>query len=181
MNSPDFLTTDKEVGKRVNLRALAKDTGEYHQLTLEQRLEMVEEFDKIKSFGLRKPPNVTARTRLAEVNNSFAAMVSEVRPILGNISLGSKSHCLLQAEALKERVGTETLIVTVRSSHNINMLPKVHLTSDVVSHFVRTLLREDPMKLGIKMESAVLAGLTSRSSNSILFIEYFQFTNSFSF
>jgi hypothetical protein len=58
------------------------------------------------------------------------------------------------------------------------MLPKVHLTSNVVSHFVRTLLREDPMKLGIKMESSVLAGLAQRSGNSILFIQYFQVTNS---
>ncbi|KAG1852895.1 hypothetical protein DFJ58DRAFT_728395 [Suillus subalutaceus] len=63
------------------------------------------------------------RTRLAEVNHSFAAMVSE-------------------AEALKERVGTETLIVAVRSSTNLNMLPKVHFTSDVVSHFcLHTLTR----------------------------------------
>jgi hypothetical protein len=92
MDSPDSLTTDKEVGKRANLRTLAKDTSEYHQLTLEQRSEMVEEFNKIKSSGLSKPPNVTARTRLAEVNNSFAAMVSEVCPILDNSSLDSKSH-----------------------------------------------------------------------------------------
>jgi len=53
------------------------------------------------------------------------------------------------------------------------MLPKVHLTSDVVSHFVRTLLRDDPMKLGIKMESTVLAGLALRNGDSILFIGYF--------
>lgn len=43
------------------------------------------------------------------------------------------------------------------------MLPKVHFTSEVVSHFVRTLLREDPMKFGIKMESTVLAGLPTRN------------------
>ncbi|KAG1766007.1 hypothetical protein EV702DRAFT_1050800 [Suillus placidus] len=50
---------------------------EYHQLTLEQHSEMVEEFNKIKSSRQSKPPNVTARTHLAEVNHSFAAMVSE--------------------------------------------------------------------------------------------------------
>ncbi|KAG1859303.1 hypothetical protein F4604DRAFT_1930846 [Suillus subluteus] len=131
---------NKDIGQRANLRAIAKETSEYHQLTLEQRAEMAEEFEKIKTSGLSKPVNITSRTRLAEVNASFAAMVSE-------------------AEALKERVGTETLIVTVQSSSNLNMLPKVHLMSDVVSHFVRTLLREDPMKLGIKMESTVLTGL----------------------
>jgi hypothetical protein len=60
---------------------------------------------------------------------------------------------------LKEHVGTETLIVTVQSSSNLNMLPKVHLTSDIVFHFVHTLLREDPMKLGIKMEFTMLTGL----------------------
>ncbi|KAG1854027.1 hypothetical protein F4604DRAFT_1591386 [Suillus subluteus] len=132
---------DKDIGQRANLRAIAKETSEYHQLTLEQRAEMVEEFEKIKTPARNESLH---RTRLAEVNASFAAMVSE-------------------AEALKERVGTETLIVTVRSSSNLNMLPKVHLTSDVVSHFVRTLLREDPMKLGIKMESTVLAGLAPRN------------------
>ncbi|KAG2144431.1 uncharacterized protein EDB93DRAFT_1251668 [Suillus bovinus] len=113
---------DKDIGQRANLRAIAKETSEYHQLTLEQHAELVEEFEKIKTSGLSKPVNITSRTRLAEVNTSFAAMVSE------------------------ERVGTETLIVTVRSSSNLNMLPK-----------------EDPMKLGIKMESTVLAGLVPRN------------------
>ncbi|KAG1746563.1 uncharacterized protein EDB91DRAFT_1079903 [Suillus paluster] len=117
---------------------------EYHQLTLEQHSEMVEEFNKIKSSGQSKPPNVTTCTRLAEVNHSFAAMVSE-------------------AEALKERVGTKTLIVAVRSLTNLNMLPKVHFTSDVVSHFVHTLLHKDPMKFGIKMESTVLTGLPTQN------------------
>ncbi|KAG2152686.1 uncharacterized protein EDB93DRAFT_1273625 [Suillus bovinus] len=66
--------------------------------------------------------------------------------------------------------GTETLIVTVRSSSN--MLPKVHLMSDVVSHFVRTLLWEDPMKLGIKMESTVLAGLAPRNVLSMNYSDH---------
>jgi len=53
------------------------------------------------------------------------------------------------------------------------MLPKVHLTSDMVSHFVHTLLWDDPMKLGTKMESTVLAGLALQNGDSILFIGYF--------
>ncbi|KAG1844615.1 hypothetical protein DFJ58DRAFT_852804 [Suillus subalutaceus] len=52
------------------------------------------------------------------------------------------------------------------------MLPKVHLTSDVVSHFVHhTLLQEDPMKLGIKMESTVLAGLAPQSVLSMSYTD----------
>ncbi|KAG1870569.1 hypothetical protein C8R48DRAFT_539354, partial [Suillus tomentosus] len=144
--------SDKEIGRRANLRAITKETKEYHELTVQQRTEMVEEFEKIKTSGMSKPVNITAHTRLAEVNSSFAAMVSE-------------------AEALKEHVGTESLIVTVRSSPNLNMLPKVHLTSNVVSQFVRTLLREDPMKLGIKMESTVLAGLAPRNVLSMSYTD----------
>ncbi|KAG1827844.1 hypothetical protein DFJ58DRAFT_738162 [Suillus subalutaceus] len=125
---------DKDIGQQANLRAIAKETGEYHQLTLEQRAEMVEEFEKIKMSGLSKPVNITSRTCLAEINSSFAAMVSE-------------------AEAMKERVGTETLLVTVQSSANLNMLPK------------------DPMKLGIKMESTVLAGLAPRSILSMSYTD----------
>ncbi|KAG1900854.1 uncharacterized protein F5891DRAFT_1188352 [Suillus fuscotomentosus] len=97
---------------------------------------MVEEFEKIKTSGMSKLVNITAHTRLAEVNSSFAAMVSK-------------------AEALKERVGTESLIVTV----------------NVVSQFVRTLLREDPMKLGIKMESTVLAGLAPQNVLSMSYTD----------
>lgn len=87
LDSADNLIADKEVGKQANLRAIAKNTSEYHQLTLEQRSEMVDEFDKIKKSELSKPLNVTARTRIAEVNSSFAAMVSEVCPILISSSL----------------------------------------------------------------------------------------------
>ncbi|KAG1738871.1 uncharacterized protein EDB91DRAFT_1082582 [Suillus paluster] len=36
-----------------------------------------------------------------------------------------------------------------------------------LSHFVRTLLREDPMKLGIKMESTVLAGLAPQNDRKL--------------
>ncbi|KAG1790145.1 hypothetical protein EV424DRAFT_1355409 [Suillus variegatus] len=43
------------------------------------------------------------------------------------------------------------------------MLPKVHLTSNVVSQFVCILLQEDPIKLGIKMESTVLAVLAPQN------------------
>ncbi|KAG2737742.1 hypothetical protein P692DRAFT_20688497, partial [Suillus brevipes Sb2] len=143
---------DKAVGQQSNIHSLAHDAEEYHKLTSEQCSEMVDKFNKIKNSGQSKPPNVTARTRLVEVNHSFAAMVSE-------------------AEALKERVGTETLIVAVQSSTNLNMLPKVHFTSDVVSHFIHTLLHEDPMKLGIKMESTVLAGLPTRNVFSMTYTD----------
>ncbi|KAG2068960.1 hypothetical protein BDR04DRAFT_1119392 [Suillus decipiens] len=85
---------DKAVGQQSNICSLAHDAEEYHKLTLEQLSEMVDKFNKIKSSGQSKPPNVTTCTCLAKVNHSFAAMVSE-------------------AEALKERVGTETLIVAV--------------------------------------------------------------------
>ncbi|KAG1872021.1 hypothetical protein C8R48DRAFT_770393 [Suillus tomentosus] len=147
-----FLHFKSEKFNSANLRAIAKETKEYHELTVQQHTKMVEEFEKIKTSGMSKPVNITARTRLAEVNSSFAAMVSE-------------------AEALKEHVGTESLIVTVRSSPNLNMLPKVHLTSNVVSQFVRTLLWEDPMKLGIKMESTVLAGLAPRNVLSMSYTD----------
>ncbi|KAG1739465.1 uncharacterized protein EDB91DRAFT_1082399 [Suillus paluster] len=81
---------DKEVGQRSNIRALARDTEEYHQLTLEQHSEMVEEFNKIKSSRQSKPPNVTTHTRLAEVNHSFAAMVSEAEALKEHFLLGSQ-------------------------------------------------------------------------------------------
>ncbi|KAG0694416.1 hypothetical protein DFH29DRAFT_880727 [Suillus ampliporus] len=47
------------------------------------------------------------------------------------------------------------------------MHAKVHLTSDVVSHFIHTLLQEDLMKLGIKMESTVLAGLAPQNNHKL--------------
>lgn len=57
------------------------------------------------------------------------------------------------------------------------MLPKVHLTSNVVSQFVCILLQEDPIKLGIKMESTVLAVLAPQNGKFFLVHCYFLIIN----
>lgn len=126
---------------------------------------------------MSKLVNITACTHLAEVNSSFAVMVSEASLNCSWFVILNLTCLSAQAEVLKERVGTESFIVTVWSSPNLNMLPKVHLTSNVVSQFVCTLLQEDPIKLGIKMESTVLAVLAPQNGKFFLVHCYFLIIN----
>ncbi|KAH0827429.1 hypothetical protein J3R83DRAFT_4098 [Lanmaoa asiatica] len=63
----------------------------------------------------------------------------------------------MELNTLNHKHGIKGLIVVVQGSHNIKMDPRIHMTSEVVSHFLRTTTSSDPMVFGMKMEVAALA------------------------
>ncbi|KAH7908746.1 hypothetical protein BJ138DRAFT_1012143 [Hygrophoropsis aurantiaca] len=144
---------DKAFGEKATLRELVQDTTDYQKLDSAKRKLLVEEFDKIKDGARKNPPNITARTRQAEASSSFNTASDE---LLG----------------LKNRIGTEALIIMVRGTSSLNMAPKIFFTSPTVEQFLRVYLRKDPQDLACKFESAVLANGISGSMYAYSNINY---------
>ncbi|KAG6372776.1 hypothetical protein JVT61DRAFT_7175 [Boletus reticuloceps] len=131
------VNADKDVGEKNRLAQLSTRTTEYRALSDQERQQLITKFDKEKAANLKPSPTISAQTHVNEVSNSFDACVEELN-------------------VLNHKHGVEGLIVIVQGSHSIKMDPRVHMTSEVISHFLRTATSNDPMVFGMKMEVAAL-------------------------
>ncbi|KAG1840346.1 hypothetical protein F4604DRAFT_1598931 [Suillus subluteus] len=122
-----------------NVRKLVKRASDYHDLSAEELKQLVAAFDEEKEAARHRPPNLSVKTRNAECSNSFKAIVDEV-------------------EALKQRIGTEALVVLVRGTCDLNIEPKVHFTSSAVEQYLRTATRKHAMEFACKLEGYVISG-----------------------
>ncbi|KAG1798653.1 uncharacterized protein HD556DRAFT_1206501, partial [Suillus plorans] len=133
------INKDRDSGKRDNIQQLVKNANNYHSLTAEERAQLVTAFDEEKNAARVKPPNLSVKTSNGECSSSFAAVVDEL-------------------EALKQRIGTEALVILVRGGCNLNLQPKVHFTCAAAEQFLRTATRKDPMEFACKLEGYILSG-----------------------
>lgn len=60
------------------MRKLVKRASDYHDLSAEERKQLVIAFDEEKEAARHRPPNLSVKTRNAECSNSFKAIVDEV-------------------------------------------------------------------------------------------------------
>ncbi|KAG1872186.1 hypothetical protein F4604DRAFT_1925794 [Suillus subluteus] len=139
---------DKSVGTRDNVRKLVKRASDYHDLSAKECKQLVAAFDEEKEATHHRPPNLSVKTRNAECSNSFKAIIDEV-------------------EALKQRIGTEALVVLVHSTCDLNIEPKVHFTSSAVEQYLRTATRKHVMEFACKLEGYVISGDVERSGLSL--------------
>ncbi|KAG1874871.1 hypothetical protein F4604DRAFT_1550938, partial [Suillus subluteus] len=131
-----------------NVRKLVKRASDYHDLSAEERKQLVAAFNEEKEAARHRPPNLSIKTRNAECSNSFKAIVDEV-------------------EALKQRIGTEALVVLVRGTCDLNIEPKVHFTSSAVEQYLRTATWKHAMEFACKLEGYVISGDVERSGLSL--------------
>ncbi|KAG2132731.1 uncharacterized protein EDB93DRAFT_1107808 [Suillus bovinus] len=129
---------NKSFSEKSNIANLAKDETEYHQLTTEEKAQLIIDFDKVKKSSRDRPPNITTRSRAAECSRSFQLVREEL-------------------EALKECVGVEAFIVMVHGVSDFTMVPKAFFTSPAAEHFVCLYLRKDIAQLATNFESTILA------------------------
>lgn len=69
---------DKSFSEKSNIANLAKDETEYHQLTTEEKAQLIIDFDKVKKSSRDRPPNITARSRAAKCSRNFQLVREEV-------------------------------------------------------------------------------------------------------
>ena len=148
---------DKDIGERETLPMLTARAKEYHELSLEERQELVTRFDEEKENVIKATPGVTTWTLASEISASFAACVEEVclYCLCGCVT---NDIFIPKLNAMHQRHGIEALLVVVRGSHRIKMEPCIHMTSESIVHFIRTATSHDPMVFRMKMEIAALAG-----------------------
>ncbi|KAG2739821.1 hypothetical protein P692DRAFT_201811305 [Suillus brevipes Sb2] len=134
------IEANSSTDKKSNVSELVKKASDYHELTDQQKEELIIEFDKVKKGAQDRPPNITARTRAAECARSFQFVREE-----------------LEALNLNKRVGAEAFVVMVRGVSDFAMAPKAFFTSPATEQFVRLYLRKDIAKMATDFESTVLA------------------------
>ncbi|KAG2154330.1 uncharacterized protein EDB93DRAFT_1081836 [Suillus bovinus] len=145
--------------EKSNIANLAKDETEYHQLTTEEKAQLIIDFDKVKKSSRDRPPNITARSWAAKCFRNFQLVREEL-------------------EALEECVGVEAFIVMVRGVSNFTMVPKAFFTSPTAEHFVPLYLHKDIAQLATNLESTILAnGLIMSSYLTIFFYTHGEVTN----
>ncbi|KAH0836828.1 hypothetical protein J3R83DRAFT_8604 [Lanmaoa asiatica] len=133
------VNTGKDIGEKDRLAQLSTHATEYHELTDQECQQLIMQFDEEKATNLKPSLTISARTHINEVSNSFNA-------------------CVMELNMLNHKHGIEGLIVVIRGSHNIKMDPQIHMTSEVVSHFLRTTTSSDPMVFRMKMEQLPFFG-----------------------
>ncbi|KAG2096125.1 uncharacterized protein F5147DRAFT_656726 [Suillus discolor] len=58
---------NKSFSEKSNIADLAKGETKYHQLTTEEKAQLIIDFDKVKKSSQDRPPNITTRSRAANV------------------------------------------------------------------------------------------------------------------
>ncbi|KAG1787354.1 uncharacterized protein HD556DRAFT_1312814 [Suillus plorans] len=129
---------NKGTMEKSNVSDLVKEASDYHELTDQQKKQLISEFDKVKKGAQDRPPNITAHTRAAECAHSFQFVREEL-------------------EALNKRVGAEAFVIMVHGVSDFAMAPKAFFTSSATEQFVHLYLRKDIAKMATDFESTVLA------------------------
>ncbi|KIK37434.1 hypothetical protein CY34DRAFT_109091 [Suillus luteus UH-Slu-Lm8-n1] len=115
------IEANSSANKKLNISELVKKASNYHELTDQQKEELVIEFYKVKKGPQDRPPNITARTRAPECAHSFQFVREELEAL--NKCVGAEAFVVMvhdiakMATDFKSTVLANGLIINTASNH----------------------------------------------------------------
>lgn len=139
--NPDVSTTR---GKEVLQNLVRNNQDEYNNLSNQERIDIVQEFEKQKATQT-KAFRVSTKSRINDATHTLAAVESE----LNN---------------LKSRTGVETMLFATRGSTDLPMKGVTFATSGV-EHFLEGVMKTAPQDFLRKMEGFAVQGIKGAAKN----------------